>query len=161
MINAAKKWESGKFIIAGPQFPENIKWPANIERIEHLSPEYHRRFYNSQRYTLNVTRAEMVKFGFSPSVRLFEAAACQVPIISDFWPGIDTILEPGKEILISESPKNTLEYLQEIDDITRRQIAHNAWRKILDSHTGEQRAIELENYILELKRNKVEMTNPN
>ncbi len=49
--------------------------------IEHLAPQQHAAFYAAQRFTLNVTRADMRALGFSPSVRLFEAAACGTPII--------------------------------------------------------------------------------
>ena len=86
-------------------------WPArNIRRtlrgrttsnaIEHLPPAEHAGFYSSLRWTLNVTRADMVAAGFSPSVRLFEAAACGAPIISDPWAGLDTILRPGSEMAV-------------------------------------------------------------
>ena len=68
----------------------------NVERIEHLPPPEHRAFYNAQRFTLNVTRADMIRAGYSPSVRLFEAAACGTPIISDVWAGLDTLLRPGR-----------------------------------------------------------------
>jgi spore maturation protein CgeB len=71
-------------VVAGPQYPDTIDWPANVERIEHLPPQDHPSFYSRQRFTLNVTRADMIAAGWSPSVRLFEAAACGTPIISDF-----------------------------------------------------------------------------
>ena len=62
---------------------------ANLDRIDHIDPGRHAGFYARQRFTLNVTRADMIRCGWSPSVRLFEAAACGVPIISDWWPGLD------------------------------------------------------------------------
>ncbi len=85
LIDAAKNWSAGSFVVAGTQYPVNIEWPGNIKRIEHLPPGQHRLFYNQQRFTLNITRADMIKAGHSPSVRLFEAAACGIPIISDWW----------------------------------------------------------------------------
>ena len=81
---------------------------ANVERIAHLPPDRHRAFYNSQRFTLNVTRADMVAAGYSPSVRLFEAAACGTPIISDAWPGLDELFEPDREILIAHDTDDVL-----------------------------------------------------
>src|SRR5438132_8271337 len=54
-------------------------------------------FYAEQRFTLNATRADMRALGFSPSVRLFEAAACGTPVISDRWPGIETVFERSEE----------------------------------------------------------------
>ena len=83
--------------MAGPQYPESISWPENVERIVHIEPRDHRAFYNAQRFTLNVTRADMIRTGYSPSVRLFEAAACGTPIISDSWPGLGDFFTPEEE----------------------------------------------------------------
>jgi spore maturation protein CgeB len=91
------------FVVAGPQYPDDITWPDNVERIAHLPPADHAAWYSAQDFTLNVTRADMRRAGWSPSVRLFEAAACGVPIISDAWPGLDEILKPGEEILVAET----------------------------------------------------------
>jgi len=81
-----------------------------VKRIERLPPEKHRVFYNSQKFTLNITRADMIKAGFSPSVRLFEAAACGVPIISDYWDGLTTLFEEEKEILIARSSDDVMAF---------------------------------------------------
>jgi spore maturation protein CgeB len=148
-IDTAHKWKKGKFVVAGPQFPKTIIWPENVERIEHLPPDSHVKFYNSQRYTLNVTRKDMVRMGYSPSVRLFEAAACGVPIISDYWEGIDSIFTPGKEILISASADDTLNYLRKLSDKERHRLGENARKIILEKHTGNKRAAELEQLIVE------------
>jgi len=69
-------------------------------------------FYAAQRFTLNVTRAEMARAGWSPSVRLFEAAACGTPVISDPWPGLDDLFEPGTEVLIARSTADVLACLR-------------------------------------------------
>lgn len=142
----ARKWKEGRFVVAGPMYPETIRWPKNVERIDHLAPLYHRQYYNSQRFTLNVTRADMVRAGYSPSVRLFEAAACGTPIISDYWEGIETLLKPGSEILIARSPQESLSYLRDISEDGRRRIGEAARRCVLRSHTAAQRAAELEAY---------------
>ena len=92
----------------------------------------------------------MIAAGFSPSVRLFEAAACGTPIISDFWQGIDTFFKPDEEILISHSPDETLVYLEEISELDRRRIGYRARERVLAKHTARHRAIELENYAFEV-----------
>ena len=61
----------------------------------HLNPRHHAELYSSSRLTLNVTRREMVIAGYSPSVRLFEAAACSATIVSDTWPGLETFFIPA------------------------------------------------------------------
>jgi spore maturation protein CgeB len=150
MFDAAKVWPEGRFTVAGPQYPDSIEWPSNIEHIHHLPPAEHRRFYNAQRFALNITRADMIKAGYSPSVRLFEAAACGVPIISDFWEGLDAVFEIGTEILVSNSGEETLRYLQTMDDATRNEIGERARTKILAAHTASHRAAELVAYAYEL-----------
>jgi spore maturation protein CgeB len=146
MLDAANQYGSGRFVVAGPQYPAAIQWPPNVERIEHLPPAEHRRFYNSQRFTLNITRADMINAGYSPSVRLFEAAACGTPIISDYWDGIDSIFEIGTEILITRSAADTLRFLTELPEEERKQIGERARQKVMSLHTAEHRATELENY---------------
>ena len=146
----AAEFPEEKFVVAGPQYPEVFKWSKNVERIDHLPPARHRDFYNSQHFTLNVTREDMIKAGYSPSVRLFEAAACGVPIISDYWDGIDSIFIPEKEILIAKTASEVAEYFRRYPDEERKQIGENARQKVQKSHTAKARAKELENYVREV-----------
>lgn len=150
MLDAARQWPEGRFIVAGPQYPESIQWPANVERHEHLPPDRHRHFYNQQRFTQNITRADMIRMGDSPSVRLFEAAACATPIISDYWDGIHSFFERDEEILISRSAADTLRYLREMPEEERRELGLRARKKVLTYHTAARRAEELEGYALEI-----------
>jgi spore maturation protein CgeB len=151
LLEPARRHPRGRFCVAGPQFPATIEWPRNVERIEHLPPHEHRDFYNAQRFTLNVTRADMVASGYSPSVRLFEAAACGVPIITDEWAGLDEFFQPGVEILVARSPDEVLRYLQDIDERRRCALAERARRRVLGAHTALHRAIELEQYVCEAR----------
>ncbi|HEX8561712.1 MAG TPA: glycosyltransferase [Flavobacterium sp.] len=148
----ATLYPEGKFVVAGPQYPSQIEWPQNVERIEHLPPAEHRKFYNSQKYTLNVTREDMIRAGYSPSVRLFEAAACGVPIISDYWDGLTSLFEEGTEILIARTAEDVLKYLNEIDDVERKQIGEKARQKVLKIHTAAARAAELVGYVEDIKQ---------
>lgn len=150
MVGAATAWPTGRFVVAGPQYPAHIPWPANVARVEHLSPGEHPHFYNRSRYTLNVTRRDMVQAGYSPSVRLFEAAACGTPIISDEWPGIGKFFTPAIEILLSSNARQTLGYLREIPEADRLDIGRRARARVLAAHTAEHRAIELERYVSEV-----------
>lgn len=152
MLDAARQWKEGKFIVAGPQYPETVQWPSNMEYQPHLPPAKHRGFYCSQRYTMNITRADMIKAGYAPSVRLFEAAACGVPIISDYWLGLDELLVPDKEIFISRSAAETLSYLKDVPEEERKKIGENAQKKILTNHTAKHRAKELISYYYEVQK---------
>jgi spore maturation protein CgeB len=130
-------------------YPNDICWPSNVDRIDHVPPAEHREFYNSQHYTLNVTRADMVRAGYSPSVRLFEAAACGVPIISDYWDGLERLLAIGKEILVARSPQESLTHMRELSEAERRNIGEAARKRVLARHTAAHRAAELEQYVTE------------
>ena len=149
LMEPARQWSQGRFLVAGPQYPETINWPSNVEHTDHIPPAEHRRFYNDQRFTLNVTRADMIEAGYAPSVRLFEAAACGTPIISDYWDGLDTFFTFDKEILISRSPDETLHYLRRLSDEERRALGRRAKDRVLSEHTTAHRAQELEEYVVE------------
>ena len=136
--------------MAGSQYPPGIRWPANVERIEHLPPGEHRQFYNQQLFTLNLTRPEMIEAGYSPSVRLFEAAACGVPTISDHWEGLDEFFELGDELLVARDREDTLRYVRDIPRSEMREIGEAARQRVLGKHTSKHRAIELEGYLFDL-----------
>jgi spore maturation protein CgeB len=143
----ALKLPKKKFLLAGPQYPEQIRWPANVEHIIHVDPQSHASFYSSSRMTLNVTRREMVLAGYSPSVRLFEAAACGTTIVSDYWEGLDTFLAPGKEILLAQSAQDVVAYMSQMSDEEVSAIGRRARERVLAEHTAQQRATEFENAI--------------
>jgi spore maturation protein CgeB len=144
---AAHMWGGGRFVVAGPQYPAHVRWAPNVERVEHLPPREHRRFYCSQRFTLNVTRAAMIEAGWSPSVRLFEAAACGTPIISDAWPGLETLFDPGAEILLPHTTRDVVELLVDLPDAERRAIGERARERVLREHSAAHRAAQLEQYV--------------
>jgi spore maturation protein CgeB len=111
-----------------------------VERIDHLPPAEHATFYSASRFTLNVTRADMIAAGWSPSVRLFEAGACGTPIISDAWDGIDALFEPGREIILARDTQGVIDALT--GDAAA--IGAAARRRVLSAHSADHRAAELE-----------------
>ena len=132
------------FILAGPQYPKAIRWPANLRRIVHLNPRWHSRFYSSSRLTLNVTRRDMVRAGYSPSVRLFEAAASGAAIVSDNWPGLETFFRPQQEILLPTCAEDVARYITGLSEEELRSIGSRAQQRVLAEHTSIHRAIEFE-----------------
>ncbi|MFW6438345.1 MAG: glycosyltransferase family protein, partial [Armatimonadota bacterium] len=146
LLEPARRWPEGRFVVAGPKYPESINWPPNVGRIDHLPPPRHRGFYNAQRFTLNVTRDSMTEAGYAPSVRLFEAGACGVPVISDCWDGLEVFFAPGREILTASTAEEVLGYLGASSDEDADRIARRARRKVLRGHTAAHRAEEVERY---------------
>lgn len=143
----ARRLPDASFLVAGAQYPGDVPWPPNVRRVDHLAPADHAAFYNSQRFTLNVTRADMRRSGHAPSVRLFEAAACGVPIISDEWPGLGDVLRIGEEIIVARTTDDVVLVLAGMPDVQRMRIAEAARERALCSHSGEQRALELVGYL--------------
>ncbi|MDX7952029.1 glycosyltransferase [Lichenihabitans sp. Uapishka_5] len=144
LLDPARRAPDLRFVVAGSQYPADIVWPTNVERFEHVGPQDHAEFYGSSRMTLNVTRADMVKAGWSPSVRLFEAAACGTPIVSDVWDGIDSVLEPGRSIALARTGDDVLTLLRSWGDRDRAVMAEAARAQVLAAHTAAHRALELE-----------------
>jgi spore maturation protein CgeB len=140
----ARSLPKRKFLLAGPQYPQDLHWPRNVERIIHLEPRFHPAFYCSSRLTLNLTRKEMVQAGYSPSVRLFEAAGCGATIVSDQWTGIETFFTPGEEILLANSSNDVVRYIDELDEAEVRRIGRNAQDRVLAEHSSARRAIQFE-----------------
>jgi spore maturation protein CgeB len=151
LLEPAIELKEHKFIIAGPQYPDAHLWASNITHIEHISPLLHRNFYCSMEFTLNITRTAMANSGYSPSVRLFEAAACGTPIISDYWDGLNEIFEIGKEILISRSKDETKEIICTLSQNEKAQIGLSARKKVMQYHTAHHRVNELLEYVRECK----------
>jgi spore maturation protein CgeB len=150
LLEVARESREASFIVVGPKYPEHIAWPPNLKRVTHLAPERHRAFYNEQRFTLNITRAAMLESGWSPSVRLFEAAACGTPIITDEWNGLDDFFARDEEILVASRTADVLRMLHDIPEPERLAIGARARRRVLSEHTAAHRAAELESYAYEL-----------
>jgi spore maturation protein CgeB len=144
LLEPARRRPDLRFVVAGPQYPDGIDWPGNVERIDHLPPTDHAAFYAAQRLTLNITRADMIRAGWSPSVRLFEAAACAVPVVSDRWDGLDHFFRPWEEIIIADDTGDVLTVLDTVDATERDRIGHAARRRVLAEHTADHRAVQLE-----------------
>ncbi len=144
LLEPARRAPHLRFVVAGSQYPAELAWPANVERFEHVGPQDHAAFYGASRFTLNVTRADMVRAGYSPSVRLFEAGACATPVISDVWAGIETVFTPGESILLAADPDEVLGIIGDAAPDAGRRVGERARAAVLAHHTAAHRAAELE-----------------
>ena len=138
-----------RFLVAGPQYPESTRWQANVGRLIHIPPPDHPAFYSSSRFTLNLTREDMVLAGHSPSVRLFEASACGTTIMSDRWPGLENFLTPGDEVLLPADGYEVTAILRDMPEAERQRVGNRARQRILAAHTAEHRALQFESIVSE------------
>jgi spore maturation protein CgeB len=142
LIEPARRRPTQRFVIGGAGYPSNLPWASNIWHIPHVPPADHPAFFGSSRLTLNVTRADMAATGFCPSGRLFEAAACGTPLLSDSWDGIDHFFRPGREIILAQTSEDALAAL-DMPDAKLASIARAARERVLSEHTSSHRAEEL------------------
>ncbi|WP_109486653.1 CgeB family protein [Occallatibacter savannae] len=142
-LDPARRLRNETFQLAGAQYPESFSSLPNVAFVPHLAPQLHPAFFCSSRATLNITRRVMAEYGYCPSGRLFEAAACGVPIVSDGWDGLEMFLTPGQEILRVDTSEDVIEALS-LPEAELRRIAEAARERVLANHTAERRVMELE-----------------
>jgi spore maturation protein CgeB len=143
LVEPARRRPDRTFLIGGAQYPADFPWTDNIRFVRHMPPSEHPAFFSSSRLTLSVTRKAMAENGHCPSGRLFEAAACGTPLLSDWWEGLDEFFAPQREILVARTTDDALAAL-DIDDAQLARIAHDARERVLAQHTSDHRAAELE-----------------
>ena len=149
-VEAARQRPVQKFLIGGAQYPQDFPWTNNIFFVRHLPPPDHPAFFSSSRLTLNVTREAMAQMGWCPSGRLFEAAACGVPLLSDAFEGLDAFFTPGREILVARTTEDVVEALARSPAELKR-MADAARERVLAEHTSDRRAAEFEAAIAEAR----------
>jgi spore maturation protein CgeB len=142
-LDPARARPHQRFLIGGAQYPSTFPWVPNLYFVQHLAPAQHPAFFSSSRLTLNITRRAMKLMGYCPSGRLFEAAACGAPIVTDAWEGLDQFFTPGREIIVARSSEDVTRAL-DADDAELARIAAAARERVLAEHTAAHRAAELE-----------------
>ncbi|MBI1912740.1 MAG: glycosyltransferase [Deltaproteobacteria bacterium] len=145
-IEPSRRLADRRFMLGGSLYPQTFPWTESIFYFNHVPPPEHPSFYCSSLFTLNVTRGAMAEMGYCPSGRLFEAAACGTPILSDFWEGLDNFFRPGSEIIIVRTSDDVVNALG-MTEAERRRLSRAARERALEEHSSEKRAIELENIL--------------
>jgi spore maturation protein CgeB len=145
-IEAARLLPAKRFILGGSGW-DSKPMPENIERLGHVGTGQHNAFFASALATLNVNRASMAEYGFSPPTRIFEAAGAGACLITDAWEGIDRFLEPGREILVSYNGADVAAHLDALSPERAREIARRARHRILDHHTYRHRAKQFDDLL--------------
>lgn len=149
-LEPARRHGEKQFVLAGPLYPWDWQWPKNVRRIEHVAPRNHPAFYSSSRITLNITRGEMARWGWCPSGRFFEAAACGTPLISDWWEGLDWFFDVARDLRVVSRAEHVEQALA-MPDAELLALARHARQRTLDDHTGSVRARQLLDYLEEAR----------
>lgn len=148
-LEPARRLSAEHFTLAGSLYPWQWRWPENVRLFDHIAPGDHPALYSSSRLTLNVTRDSMARFGYCPSGRLFEAAACGTPLVTDCWEGLHAFFAKD-EVFVARSSEDVLEALGTPDRDLQR-AAERSRQRTLDEHTGDRRAEQLLSYFDEAR----------
>jgi spore maturation protein CgeB len=148
LLKPARRNPKKQFLLAGSLYPWQWPWPENVRRVEHVAPPEHACFYSSSRITLNLTRDEMAEFGWCPSGRFFEAAACGTPLMTDWWEGLDSFFDCRHDLSVVRCADDVEAGLK-MPDVELNAMASRARQRTLDEHTGRVRAGQLLQYLEE------------
>jgi len=141
-LAAAKQAPEFQFALGGEGWGDKAL-PKNVRWIGHVGTADHNIVNCSARIVLNLNRESMVKVGYSPPTRVFEAAGAGACLITDDWEGIDTFFEPGCEILVAHNAGEVVDLLRTVDAKLAREMGEAMRRRALMEHTYALRALQV------------------
>lgn len=143
------------FLLGGAGW-EQGSVPPNLRVLGHVPTAEHNAFNCTPRAVLNISRESMATRGFSPATRIFEAAGAAACIITDAWEGIETILAPGREIIVARDGADVAEAMRTLTPERAREIGEAAQARVLAEHTYDLRALEVERVLGRWRARKAE-----
>ncbi|MBA3830608.1 MAG: glycosyltransferase [Chthoniobacterales bacterium] len=138
-LRAATLLPNEPFILGGSGW-EQPHLPPNVHHVGHVYSRDHNAFNCSSRALLNVNRASMARYGFSPPTRVFEAAGAAACLITDAWVGIELFLEPNEEVFVARDGAEVAAIVEALTPERAREVGEAARRRILSEHTYRHRA---------------------
>ncbi len=142
-LRAAELLPNEQFILGGNGW-EQGQLPPNVRHLGYVSSREHNAFNCSPRAVLNINRASMARFGFSPPTRVFEAAGAAACLITDAWTGIELFLEPNEEVFVARDGAEVAQILKSLTPERAHQVGEAARRRILSEHTYRHRAAQFD-----------------
>jgi len=143
-LKPATAFPDDVFLLGGNGWESATDIPANVHRLGHVYSKNHNAFNCSPRAVININRDSMARVGFSPPTRVFEAAGAAACLIMDAWEGIEAFLDPGTEVLVAQHGPQVSEHLARLTPAQAAQIGKAAMKRVLEHHTYEQRARQVE-----------------
>ncbi len=143
--------------VHGVRYPEKAIASLAEAGIEYASwlPNYEvPQVFSRFKLTVHVPRRPYVKaLPGIPTIRVFEALACGIPLVSAPWDDVEGLFTPGKDFLIAHTGEEMKRHLNDLlqDEEKRREIAHHGRQTILAKHTCAHRVDELLNIYAELE----------
>ncbi|MGE5423845.1 MAG: glycosyltransferase [Syntrophothermus sp.] len=146
-----------KTTVYGVRYPEHAKQMLKKAKITYKGwipnfkvPEV----YSKYRVTMNIPRKPYVeKLQGIPAIRMFEAMACGIPLLCSPWKDTEKLFRGGKDYLVAQNGEEMKENLLRVlhDQEFSTSLYENAMTTILDHHTCDHRAEELETILNHLR----------
>jgi spore maturation protein CgeB len=140
----ARRHPCETFILGGNGWETDAQAPSNVRALGHVYSKDHNAFNCCTRAVININRDSMARTGYSPPTRVFEAAGAGACLITDAWEGIESFLEPGREVLVARDGAEVADHLAGLEESQARRIGQRALRRVLTYHTYARRALEVE-----------------
>jgi spore maturation protein CgeB len=80
-----------------------------------------------------------------PTIRVFEALACGIPLVSSPWDDAEQLFHPGEDYLIARDGREMRQLIRDVlhDPTLAQRLSHSGMRTILARHTCRHRVNEL------------------
>lgn len=135
--------------VYGVRYPDAARAELAAARIEycgwlpnHRAPAA----YARHRVTVHLPRRPYVEaLPGIPTIRVFEALACGIPLVSVRWNDVEGLFTPGEDFLMANTPDEMRQHLRALlaDEALRRALGERGLARILGRHTCAHRVDEL------------------
>jgi spore maturation protein CgeB len=138
-----------KALVHGVRYPEHALQALRAAGIHHGGwlPNYEApKVFARHRVTVHVPRRPYVQaLRGIPTIRVFEALACGIPLVSAPWDDCEGLFEPGTDFLVARDGAEMREQLRTVlhEPELARSLAQQGQRTILARHTCAHRVDEL------------------
>ena len=133
---------------------EPDRWEEALERLRAAGiryagwlPNYEApRVFARHRVTVHVPRRPYVQaLPGIPTIRVFEALACGIPLVSAPWRDAEGLFSPGRDFLVADDGRAMRRHLADVlhDDALAESLAREGRATILARHTCAHRVDEL------------------
>jgi spore maturation protein CgeB len=143
-FEAARALPQHRFVLGGNGWEQHVPQLGNVAYLGHVYTRDHNAFNCTPLAVLNINRASMARYGFSPPTRIFEAAGAAACLITDAWEGLELFLTPGRECLVARNGAEVVEHLSHLTAEQARVFGAAARQRVLAEHTYAQRAAQVE-----------------
>jgi spore maturation protein CgeB len=134
-----------KALVHGVRYPEAARARLAAACISYGGwlPNYRApQVFSRFRVTVHVPRRPYVKaLPGIPTIRMFEALACGIPLVSAPWEDAEALFAPGKDFLVARDGARMARHLRMLllDEGARRELAEQGLRTVKARHTCAHR----------------------